>query len=485
MTVTPKFAGEPSTKALASGLATLGRYGDEYMVHAAEGETVIPREVLDANPALRMDLFRQMAMMGIADPNRYVVGNELNSLNPDTGQPEFFFKKIFKAVKKVFKAVAPVVVPILGNMIAPGIGGIVASGLMTKLQGGTWGDAAKSAALSYGVGALGQGIRGGFSKAGTFMGGLKEGLMSPINAGRNLFESGAANPLAQGIFGPKGLNMVFSGAGGESFAKQDVGLFPNYQTADNLQSQGFTTAPEVPGPAPTNGPAVLNPGSVTDGTQSTQVTPAQRQLKTIQDKAKEGLLGDGLTFDRKGFLQTPSASAADPAVITDPAVPTEDWFERTFGKTGGNLARQSAVPLGIAALTYAMSDTPETPEDWYARNPTDPTRPAYTKWQTLSDKNSPEALALSDVWRGPANYSSTQLTNMFGANPISGLTRTAADGGEVIGRGTGTSDSIPARLSDGEFVMTAQAVRNAGGGNRDLGAARMYDMMRRFEGGMA
>ena len=132
-----------------------------------------------------------------------------------------------------------------------------------------------------------------------------------------------------------------------------------------------------------------------------------------------------------------------------------------------------------------MSDTPETPEDWYARNPTDPTRPAYTKWQTLSDKNSPEALALSDVWRGPANYSSTQLTNMFGANPISGLTRTAADGGEVIGRGTGTSDSIPARLSDGEFVMTAQAVRNAGGGNRDLGAARMYDMMRRFEGGMA
>tara|TARA_B110000196_G_C20448013_1_gene343687 strand:- start:188 stop:442 length:255 start_codon:yes stop_codon:yes gene_type:complete len=61
----------------------------------------------------------------------------------------------------------------------------------------------------------------------------------------------------------------------------------------------------------------------------------------------------------------------------------------------------------------------------------------------------------------------------------------AAMGGEVVGPGTGTSDSIPARLSDGEFVMTADAVRNAGGGNRDLGAARMYDMMRRFEGGVA
>ena len=60
----------------------------------------------------------------------------------------------------------------------------------------------------------------------------------------------------------------------------------------------------------------------------------------------------------------------------------------------------------------------------------------------------------------------------------------AAHGGEVIGPGTGTSDSIPARLSDGEFVMTAEAVRNAGDGDRDLGAARMYDMMRRFEGGV-
>jgi len=54
-----------------------------------------------------------------------------------------------------------------------------------------------------------------------------------------------------------------------------------------------------------------------------------------------------------------------------------------------------------------------------------------------------------------------------------------------MGWGTGTSDSIPARLSDGEFVMTAQAVRNAGGGNRNLGAARMYDMMNRFERGVA
>ena len=57
-----------------------------------------------------------------------------------------------------------------------------------------------------------------------------------------------------------------------------------------------------------------------------------------------------------------------------------------------------------------------------------------------------------------------------------------AGGGEIMGPGTGTSDSIPARLSDGEFVMTADAVRGAGNGDRNMGAARMYDLMSRFEG---
>ena len=58
----------------------------------------------------------------------------------------------------------------------------------------------------------------------------------------------------------------------------------------------------------------------------------------------------------------------------------------------------------------------------------------------------------------------------------------AAVGGEVEGPGTGTSDSVPARLSDGEFVVTAKAVRGAGGGDRNVGAARMYDMMSQLEG---
>ena len=51
------------------------------------------------------------------------------------------------------------------------------------------------------------------------------------------------------------------------------------------------------------------------------------------------------------------------------------------------------------------------------------------------------------------------------------------NGGGVNGPGTGTSDSIDAKLSDGEFVMTAKAVENLGNGDRYSGARKMYDMM--------
>ena len=73
-------------------------------------------------------------------------------------------------------------------------------------------------------------------------------------------------------------------------------------------------------------------------------------------------------------------------------------------------------------------------------------------------------------------------------NPVA-----AATGGEmnfprrngyIGGPGTETSDDIPAMLSDGEFVMTAQAVRGLGNGSRKQGVRKMYDMMRAFEGGV-
>jgi hypothetical protein len=73
----------------------------------------------------------------------------------------------------------------------------------------------------------------------------------------------------------------------------------------------------------------------------------------------------------------------------------------------------------------------------------------------------------------------------------------AAAGGYIEGPGTGRSDDVKAgifqngqkvqeaRLSDGEFVMTEKAVRNAGGGDREKGAAKMYSLMNNLERGVA
>jgi hypothetical protein len=45
------------------------------------------------------------------------------------------------------------------------------------------------------------------------------------------------------------------------------------------------------------------------------------------------------------------------------------------------------------------------------------------------------------------------------------------------------ADDIPAMLSNNEFVFTADAVRNAGGGNVNKGAERMYSLMKNLEKG--
>lgn len=45
------------------------------------------------------------------------------------------------------------------------------------------------------------------------------------------------------------------------------------------------------------------------------------------------------------------------------------------------------------------------------------------------------------------------------------------------------ADDIPAMLSNNEFVFTADAVRGMGNGDVNEGAQRMYDMMKKLEGG--
>ncbi|WP_336648295.1 hypothetical protein [Microbacterium sp. MMO-10] len=55
------------------------------------------------------------------------------------------------------------------------------------------------------------------------------------------------------------------------------------------------------------------------------------------------------------------------------------------------------------------------------------------------------------------------MPDLNGAASGNGRMGTYATGGRVVGPGTSTSDSVVARLSNGEYVLTADDVRKAGG----------------------
>ena len=162
-------------------MASLGRYGDDMVVHVETGELVVPRRLIEQSPELKESIFKHLREQGITDPERYVVGSSENSINPDTGLMEFgFFSKLFKSVKKVFKKVgkalkkvAGVVLPIVGTMMfGPIWGSAIGSGIATLIQGGNLKDAFKSALTGAALGAVSTGISGALTKGQTAMGNI-------------------------------------------------------------------------------------------------------------------------------------------------------------------------------------------------------------------------------------------------------------------------------------------------------------------------
>ena len=113
----------------------------------------------------------------------------------------------------------------------------------------------------------------------------------------------------------------------------------------------------------------------------------------------------------------------------------------------------------------------------------------------------PGSQGMLDITPGAVSYYDPR-TRAYGASSpqIPEIYRAAEGGfprkrGQIDGPGTEKSDDIPAMLSDGEFVMTAQAVRGLGALNgadkddkleqRRKGAKMMYEMMDKFESKVA
>ncbi len=180
---------------IAERMASYGRHGDDTVAHVETGELIIPKALIEDNPRLRDSIFSHLEELGVEDPERYVVGSGANSINPDTGLPEFFFRRVFrsikKAVKKVTKAVkkvvksvvkvvkkvAPVILPIALSFtpLGPIYGAALGSGIGTLIKGGNLKDAFKSALIAGGTGAL----FSGFTGSGTFSENVGQAFADP------------------------------------------------------------------------------------------------------------------------------------------------------------------------------------------------------------------------------------------------------------------------------------------------------------------
>ena len=145
----------------------LGRFGDDQMAHVQSGEVVVPRSTLQQNPELGMGIAQAFMDQGV-NPYRQVVGSGQNSINPMTGQQEYF------DLGKFIKKAAPIALSAFAPQLAAGtaLGGISpfllragTGALASKLGGGKTKDALMAGLLSGGLGAMFGGGAGAGSDA--------------------------------------------------------------------------------------------------------------------------------------------------------------------------------------------------------------------------------------------------------------------------------------------------------------------------------
>ena len=463
---------------LAAELAAQGRNGDSVLAHLTPGEVVLPAEMFD-DPQFEATVESRFNELDL-DPERYVVGMGIASLNANTGLEEFFLKKIGKFFKKVVKKVAPIAGP-LANFI-PGVGPLVAPGIgaATNLAAGKGLKGAIAGGLSGygtgkflgGIGSLGSvggnavsGLKGGFADLGFFD--KFKALGSGVKSGIGSLFGGGAGGLPKGMTQEQYLNLSNAD---KIKALEQAGI--SLQDFEKLSNQGLS-AEEI----------FKTVGR--DGTQTTR-NPI---LSFLDDKL-------GLDPSGKGLIGS---------------------LTNIGGGEGGGIGLGGA---GIAALLGKLAYdeaknrkgvplTPLTQMDAAGRYNIE----AEIARRMGKERPSPEEFGLLPAGTMPQLSGGRPTMKQATQGMMNGgmvMPMRYAEGGNVAtedfermngdinGPGTETSDDVPAMLSDGEFVMTGRAVRGAGafdmakgdGGiitltpnkdeDRDRGTALMYDMMSLF-----
>ena len=416
---------------VANRMAQMGRNGDTELAHVNRDEIIIDRNMA-RDPRIR-NAMAEVFSDNDMDMSRYTVGNAANSVNPYTGNREFFIKKIIKGVKKIVKMAAPIVIPLAMNALFPGMGalasGFIGSGISSLAQGNNFKDSMKAGFR----GGITGGIMQGFSNIAN-----SRDLMSGMGPTKGKFFD-FKNPIKQQVQSPVAVSTQSSDY--KSAVPQEG--FRKY-IPDSIE-KFFVEAPKEA----TSGMNLADAAKAVS-----EEFPTLDPSSPVFQSYTESLLGRGATEAVKGGIKLAPTIGAGLAI---------------------------AAPLGLYDKIPAEEledpyDSPSAAEDRLAANP---------ELYTTGVPGAPSYRSLYDVMVPTVRQ---PIYQQF-VEPV----QTAAAGGEmqnfprktgyIGGPGTETSDSIPAMLSDGEFVMNAKAVRGAGNGSRERGVRKMYDMMRAFEGG--
>jgi hypothetical protein len=469
----------------AAMLAAEGRGGDTKLAHLRIGEVVLPPEAFEDEQFESMvgAKFKELDL----DPEQYVVGGGIASLNPITGLEEFgWFKKTFKSLKKVAKVVAPIA------MLIPGVGTAIGAAL------GGIGGLAGAGMAKIGLGGLASTIGGVASSALGGLGSLGIPGISPIAGGMASGGAGGAlgtigkaltNPLAGGMFGAKGSTYA--------------GLDPNVKgdffrrTLDKfMQGAPKTTAEDIQKKLEDG----VSPEDIAKQLETQQPGILQQFMSGVGGMLGMGAGGSGgigsllpllaagglgkLAYDEtknmRGVPLTPLTQEGSTGRYN-----IEAEIARRSGQPAPNPVEFGLLPAGTLPPLSGGRATPET----VAADPVGVTDPAMEETPVMARYGGAIMSARNGGYVMPMAYKK--------GGKVSTEDFERMNGG-INGEGTETSDDVPAMLSDGEFVMTGQAVRGAGafdlgqgeggiitltpngGENRDGGTALMYEMMDLF-----
>jgi hypothetical protein len=203
-----------------------------------------------------------------------------------------------------------------------------------------------------------------------------------------------------------------------------------------------------------------------------QTTPDWKVLQDVVDQKRKGesiglrLPSDWTSKNAAQKIDYFNTQGTDAAALARAGIGQADIDYMT---KNGLRAAQTAPPMGVQGPPPSMDFIPDAPlpEGMVG---------------TLGGSGYDPVTGRMDLGSagGSGQYVERKLLNMGGIASLGsgGYPRRT---GKISGPGTATSDSIPAMLSDGEFVMTAKAVRGAGKGDKRAGAKRMYALMNQLE----